>query len=61
MLNTMKILMEKILNLKLEIMSEYQNTKAFLLENIPKIGQKEVLLLVKLKKESHGRAMLLVA
>ena len=31
MLNAMKILMKKIRNLKLVIMSEYQNTKIFLL------------------------------
>ena len=38
MLNTMKILTKKILNLKLLIVSEFQNTKMLLLKNTPKIG-----------------------
>ena len=49
MLNTLKILMKKILNLKLVIMSEYQNTKTFLLNDTLKIGQKTFLSLPKLK------------
>ena len=35
MLNTMKILIKKILNLKLVTMLEFQNMKTFLLKNIP--------------------------
>ena len=38
MLNKMKILKKKVLNLKLMIMSEYQNAKTFLLKDILKIG-----------------------
>ena len=49
MLNTLKILMKKILNLKLVIMSEYQNTKTFLLNDTLKIGPKTFLSLPKLK------------
>ena len=49
MLNTMKILMKKILNLKLVIMLEFQNTKKILLKDTLNIGQKKFLLLVKLK------------
>ena len=40
---------EKILNSKLLIMLEFQNTKAFLLKDTLKIGQEKFLLLVKLK------------
>ena len=40
MLNTIKILMKKIRNLELVIMSEYQNTKIFLLKDTLKISQK---------------------
>ena len=47
MLNTMKILVKNNLNLKLVIMSGYQNTNTFLLKDIPKIVQKKLLLLVK--------------
>ena len=36
--NIMKILMKKILNLKLVMLSEYQNTKTFLVKNTRKIG-----------------------
>ena len=49
MLNTMKIPMKKILNLKLAVVLEFQNTKAFLLKDTLKIGQKKFLSLVKLK------------
>ena len=49
MLNTLKILMKKILNLKLVIVSEYQNTKTFLLNDTLRIGQKTFLSLPKLK------------
>ena len=48
MLNIMKILTKKILNLKLVITSEYQNTKRFLLKDTRKSGQKKFLLLAKL-------------
>ena len=41
MLNTVKILIKKNLNLKLVIMSEYQNTKNLLLKNVLQIGQKK--------------------
>ena len=40
MLNKTKILMKNVLNLKLVIMSELQNTKMFLLKDILKISQK---------------------
>ena len=49
MLNIMKILIEKILNLKLVAMLEFQNIKAFLLKDILQIGQKKFLLLNKIK------------
>ena len=51
MLNTMKILIKPSPNLKLVIVSEYQTTKTFLLQDIRKIGQKKFLLLVKLKTQ----------
>ena len=54
MLNTMKILMKNSINLELAIMSGYQNTKTFLLKDIPKIDQKKFLLLVKLKIQFCG-------
>ena len=50
-LNTTKILMKKIPNLKLVIMLGFQNTKIFLLIDTLKIGQKKFLLLVKLKTQ----------
>ena len=49
MLNTMKILMKKILISKLVIMLEFKNTKTFLLKDTLKIGQKKIFLLAKLK------------
>ena len=49
---------EKILNLKLVIMLESQNTKTFLLSDIRKIGQKKFLLLVKLKIHILGLTLL---
>ena len=42
-INIVKKLMIKILNLKLVIMKEYQNTKTFLLKAILQIGQKKFL------------------
>ena len=58
MLNTMKILIKKILNLKLVIMLEFQNTKTFLLKDLLQIGQKKFLLLVKLKLQFPGLMLL---
>ena len=52
MLNTMKILMKTSLNLRLVIVSEFQNTKTFLLKDTSKIGVKKFLLLAKLKTVS---------
>ena len=49
MLNTMKILIKKILNLKLVTMLEFQNTKTFLLKDVLQIGRKKFLLLERLK------------
>ena len=49
MLSTVKVLIKKIPNLKLVIVSEYQNTKTFLLKDIPKIGLQKFLTLAKLK------------
>ena len=46
--------MIKILNLKLVIMTEFQNTKIFLLKDTHQIGLKKFLLLVKLKIQFHG-------
>ena len=60
MLNTMKILIKKILNLKLVTMLEFQKIKTFLLKHILQIGQKKVLLLVKLKIQLKKKLMLLV-
>ena len=54
MLNKMKILMKKILNLKLVIMLGFQNTKTFLLKDTLKTGQKTFLSLVKLKTQFRG-------
>ena len=54
MLNTMKILIKMILNLKLVTMLEFQNIKTFLLKDTLQIGQKKFLLLVKLKIQFLG-------
>ena len=48
MLNTMKILTKKILNWKLVIVSEYQNTNTFLLKDTNKIGQKKFFIISKI-------------
>ena len=45
---------KKILNLKLVIMLEFQNTKTFLLKDTLQIVQKKFFLLVKLKIQFHG-------
>ena len=44
LLNTMKNLIKKILNLRVATMSEYQSTKIFLLKDILLIGAKKSLL-----------------
>ena len=49
---------KKILNSKLVIMLEFQNTKTFFLRDTLKIGQKKLLLLVKLKIQFHGLMLL---
>ena len=54
MSNTMKIQIKKTVNLKLVIMSEFQNRKTFLRKDIIQIGQKKFLLLVKLKIQFLG-------
>ena len=51
-------LTKKILYLKLVFVSEYQNTKTFLLKYILKIGQKKSLLLVNLKTQFPGLMLL---
>ena len=48
------ILMKKILSLKLVIVSKYQNTKTFLLKDKRKTGQKNFLLLLKLRIQFRG-------
>ena len=58
MLNTMKTLIKKILNLNLVTMLEFQNIKRFLLKEILQIGQKKFLLLVKLKIQFLGLMLL---
>ena len=49
---------ENILNLKLLILSEYQNTTTFLLKDILKTGLETFLLLAKLKIQFHGLMLL---
>ena len=53
-LNTMKIRIKKILNLKVVTMLEFQNIKTFLQQDILQIGQKKFLLLKKLKIQFLG-------
>ena len=60
MLNKMKILTKKILNLKLVTMLEFQNTKTFLLKDMLQIGRKKFLLLVKLKIQFLGLMLLVI-
>ena len=55
-----KKLIIKILNLKLVIMLEYQNTKTFLLKGIRLIGVKRYLLLKKLKILFRGLMLLMI-
>ena len=52
--------MKNILNLKLIIVSEYQNTKTFLLKDTHKISQKEFLSLPKLMTQFHGHTQLVI-
>ena len=47
-------------NLKLVIMLQYQNIRAFLLKDILQIGQKKFLLLVKLKIQFLGLMLLMI-
>ena len=49
---------KKILNKKLAIMLEFQNTKTFLLKDMLQIGQKKFLLLVKSKIKFFGLMLL---
>ena len=56
-----KNLMIKILNLKSVIMSEFLNTKIFLLKGTHQIGLKKFLLLVKLKIQFHGHMLLMIS
>ena len=49
---------KKILNKKLAIMLEFQNTKTFLLKDMLQIGQKKFLLLVKSKIQFFGLMLL---
>ena len=51
---------KKILNLKLVIMLEFQDIKTFLLKHILQIGQKEFLLLIKLKIQFRGLMLLMI-
>ena len=60
LLNTMKILTKKILNLKLVTILEFQNIKTFLLKDTLQIGQKKFLLLVKLKIQFLGHTQLVI-
>ena len=57
MLNTMKILIKKILNIKLVTILEFQNIKTFLLKDTLQTGQK-FLLLVRLKIQFLGLMLL---
>ena len=41
-------------------MLEFQNKKIFLLKDIPQIGQKKFLLLIKLKMQSFGLMLLMI-
>ena len=54
MLNTLKILIKKILNLKLVTVLEFHNRKIFLRKDMFQIGQKTFLLLIKLKIQFLG-------
>ena len=60
MLNITKLQIKKILNLKLVTMLEFQNIKTFLLKDILQIGQKQFLLLIKLKIQFLGLMLLVI-
>ena len=60
MLNIINILIKHILNLKLQIMLQFQNIKTFLLNDILQIGQKKFLLLTKLKIQFLGLMLLVI-
>ena len=60
-LNILKKLMIKILNLKLVIMLQHQNTKKFLLKDILQIGLKKFLWLKKLKILLHEHMLLMIS
>ena len=53
-IDTMKILTQKIPNLKMVTMLEFQNINTFLLKYTLQIVQKKFLLLVKLKTQFRG-------
>ena len=58
MLNTIKILIKPSPNLKLVIVSVFQNVKTFLLKDTLNIGQKKFFLLVKLRMQFRGLMLL---
>ena len=58
MLNTIKILIKPSPNLKLVIVSGFQNIKTFLLKDTLNIGQKKFFLLVKLRIQFRGFMLL---
>ena len=53
--------MIEILNLKLEIMEQFQKTKIFLLKDMHQIGLKKFLSLVKLNMQFHGHMLLMIS
>ena len=57
-IDTMKILTQKIPNLKMVTMLEFQNINTFLLKYTLQIGQKKFLLLVGLKIQFRGLMLL---
>ena len=60
-IDSLKKIMIKIVNLKLVIMLEYQNTKIFLLKDILQIGLKKFLWLKKLKILFHEHMLLMIS
>ena len=60
MLNIMKIQSKKVLNLKLVTMYKSLSTKTFLLKNMFQIGQKNFLLLMRLKIQFLGLILLVI-
>ena len=57
MLNTIKVLIRKTLNLKFVTMLQFQNIKTFLLKDTLQIGYMKFLLLVKLKIQFLGHML----